>query len=53
MVRVAWLCLILVGCSTAPQKPVIGAPTQAPWGWDNSIDGWCKRNSKDPDCPAL
>ena len=53
MVRIAWLCLIIAGCSTPVVKPVIGAPTDAPWGWDNPIDGWCLRNPKDPNCPSL
>lgn len=47
------IMLMLSGCTTVVSHdvPVIGDKTSAPYGWDNPVNGWCKRHRDDPNCP--
>lgn len=55
MVRIALLTIfLLVGCSTiSKESPVLGGQVVSPYGWNNPIDGWCKRNKQDVDCKKI
>ena len=48
MVRNTWmaLCLMLAGCATPPERPILGPETVGPYGWYE----YCDRTRFDPDC---